>query len=76
MTVRRPFILEVLVTLIDEDQGRDVQVLLSPFSYHSVRCHCVLLLVYMSCEITECGNPDHCSATHSNRDVVTVLESH
>lgn len=53
MTVRRPSILEVLVTLVDKDWARDVQVLLSPFSYLWVRCHCVLLLVYMPREITD-----------------------
>lgn len=52
MTARRPSILEDLTTLVDEDCARDVQVLLSPFSYHWVRCHCVLLLVYMPHEIT------------------------
>lgn len=52
MTVRRPSILEVLITLVDDDWARDVQVLLSPFSYHWVRGHCVLL-VYMPCEITD-----------------------
>lgn len=51
--MRGPSILEVLMTLVDDDWARDVQVLLSPFSYHWVRGHCVLLLVYTPCEITE-----------------------